>query len=267
MKIFTYMRNIKPFFINNHSEVGIMMIHGLSSTTDEFREMSAFLSKKGFTVYAPLIVGHGTSPEDLFQTTSEDWKKSVKEAYLFLRENTKRIFLVGNSFGSNLGLWLAKEFNNEPIGIITLDAPIFLRKHSGVLFRLYSYGLIQKYYKKPKRHYRSDYMNLMGMVTYSSIPTKSLREFLRFIRKETKPSLKKIKVPALITHSKVDPIVHPKSARYIYKNLGSEFKKIYWFESTKHAYTVAGCRKEVFQKVLSFLSEVIQNDNYSRGIF
>lgn len=261
------LKDVHPIFINRNSRVGILMLHGFSSTPDEFKEISVFLSKKGFTVYAPLIAGHGTEPKDLANTTSKDWKESARKAYLFLKEKSEKVFLIGNSFGSNLALWLVKEFNNEPIGLITLDAPIFLRKQWGIFLRLYSYGLFKRYYKKPKRLYRTDYIDLEDRVTYDYIPTKSLRQFMRFIRRETMSILKSVKIPALVTHSKTDPIIHPKSAKYLYRKLGSEFKKIYWFDSKRHAYTVAGRRQEVFQKVLSFLKEVIQNDDYSRGIF
>src|SRR4051812_41739765 len=137
----TVMKGGEPIFIDNHAKVGVLMLHGFSSTANEFKELSVYLSEKGFNVYAPLIAGHGTVPADLFKTNYKDWLASAKAAYEKLRGVSEKIVIVGNSFGSNLGFWLIKEYNNEPLGIITLDAPIFLRYQPFIVFRLYTYGL------------------------------------------------------------------------------------------------------------------------------
>ncbi len=251
------MQGAEPIFINKNAKIGVLMLHGFSSSANEFKELSAYLADKGFNVYAPLVAGHGTTPEDLLKTTTEDWKASVKEAYVKLRAISEKVFIVGNSFGSNLGFWLIKEFNNEPVGIITLDAPIFLRHHTLALIRLNTYGLFKKYYRKSRKMYQADYIDMIDKVTYSIIPVKSLRDFLRFIKQETMPNLDKVKVPALVTHSSTDPVIHPNSAKYIYKHLGSPNKKIYWFVSNNHAFTVDGHRVDVFHKILEFINEVI----------
>jgi len=253
------MKGGEPIFIDKNSKVGILMLHGFSSTPNEFKELSIFLSKKGFTVYAPLTAGHGTKPEDLIKTTPNDWVLSVKEAYLKLKEKSEKIFIIGNSFGANLSFWLINELNNKPLGMIGLGAPIYLRNRFIIAIRLYSYGLFKKYYHKPPRLYRLDYLDMMDEITYAKIPTKSLREFLSFIRKDTKPNLNKVKIPALIVHANIDPVIHPKSATYVYEHLGSSFKKIYWFSSNFHNLTIADRRAEIFQKIYDFIKEVLNN--------
>lgn len=254
------MKGGEPIFIDKNSKIGILMLHGFSSTSHEFKDLCPFLAEKGFTVYAPLMAGHGTNPEDMIRTGPEEWKKSVREAYLKLKEKTGKVFLIGNSFGSNMAFWLAKEFDNEQAGIITLDAPVFLRNHKFIVFRLYTYGLFRKFYRKPPRLYQIDYIDMMDEVTYSKIPVRSLRQFLSFIKNETKPNLDKVKIPALITHSSTDPIIHPKSATYIYERIGSETKKIHWFVSNNHAFTVNGGRLDVFQQIFNFIQEVLKNE-------
>lgn len=251
------MQTSKSIFIDKKSDVGILMLHGFTSAPEQFGELSTFLAGKGFTVYAPLMAGHGTSPKELIKTCPEDWKKSVKDAYLKLKESAQKIFIIGNSFGSNMAFWLANEFKNEPIGIVALGAPVFMRYHKFLVFRLYTYGLIQKYYRKPVRIYRTDYTDMSDEVTYSVMPTKSLREFFNFIKQETIPNLEKINAPVFLAYSDSDPVVHPKSATFIHERIGSDFKKIYWFPSEFHVITADARRAELFNKIFDFIKKTI----------
>lgn len=246
----------QSIFIDKNSNDGILMIHGFTSTPEQFDELSEYFANRGFSVSAPLMAGHGTCPDDLIKTSPKEWKESVKKAYLELKEKSDNIFIIGNSFGSNLGLWLVKEFNNEQAGIITLGAPIYLKNHYFSIFRLYTYGLFRKYYRKPLRVYRTDYTDMSDEITYSVIPVKSMREFVSFVKKETVPNLEKIKIPAFVAHSATDPVVHPKSAMYIYEHIGSAFKKIFWFESDSHVITAGARKEELFEKVHNFIKEI-----------
>jgi carboxylesterase len=260
------MRSVRagqPIFIDKNSDTGVLMIHGFTSTADEFRELGLYLAAKGFTVSAPLVAGHGISPKAMIKTCPADWTQSVKDAYFELKKKSKKIFIIGNSFGSNLALWLVKELENEPAAIITLGAPIVLKYHKFILFRTYTHGLLMRYYRKPPRLYRTDFTDMLDEVTYPLIPMKSLREFLRFIRNETKPNLDKIKIPALVVHSDTDPVVNPNSATYIYEHLSSSLKRIYWFSSRLHVVTADENRSELFKKIFDFIQEVIKNNGHN----
>jgi carboxylesterase len=254
------MKGSEPIFIHKHSAIGILLIHGFTSTPSQFKELSVYLADKGFTVYAPRIAGHGTTPEDLMTKSPKDFVASAKEAYLELKKECSQVFIIGNSFGSNLAFWLAKEFNNEPIGIVTLAAPIFLRKHRLSVVRMYSYGLFKKYYHKPPRLYETDYTDMSDEVTYPVVPIRNLRQFIKFIKTDTIPSLKTITVPTLISHAKTDPVIHPRSATYIYEHLGSSYKRIYWFLSNYHSVTIDSRRKEVFSKIFNFIQEITKTN-------
>lgn len=250
------MENVKPIFINKNSETAVLLLHGFSSTPNQFKELADYLCSRDFTVSAPLIAGHGTCPDNLAKTGPDDWKQSVKTAYIGLREKAKRIIIVGNSFGSNLGFWLAKEFNNEPVAVISLGAPIFLRWHKWIRFRLNTYGRIKKYYKKPLRMYKIDYTDMRDEISYSLIPIKSLNEFFDFIEQETRPNLCKVKIPVLIANANQDSVIHKKSAAYIFSHIGSPKKEVFWFSSDQHGVAGAGC-EGLFPKIYSFIKDVI----------
>jgi len=251
------MDNIKPIFIKKKSDIGILMLHGFSSTPKQFIELADYFSARGFTVFAPLIAGHGTTPEDFMKSGPDDWKESVRSAYLQFKEYVNKIIIIGNSFGSNLGFWLAKEFNNEPVAIISLGAPIFLRWHKFIRFRLNTYGRLKKYYRKPPRIYKIDYTDMKDEVSYPVIPIKNLNEFFDFIEKETMPNLGKVCSPILIANANYDSVIHPKSAAYIFLHIGSKVKEVFWFNSNQHGAAKAGC-EGLFSKIYSFIREILQ---------
>ncbi|PIR72521.1 MAG: hypothetical protein COU42_00990 [Candidatus Nealsonbacteria bacterium CG10_big_fil_rev_8_21_14_0_10_36_24] len=247
----------QPFLIDKNSKTGILLLHGFTSTPYQFRELGEYLASNGFTIFAPLIAGHGTCPEDLAKTTTDDWKNSVKEAYLTLQKKVQKIIIIGNSFGGNLAFYLAKEFQNDSlIGVISLGTPIMLRFQWFIKLRLYLYGWLKEYYRKPAMAYRLDYTDMADEVTYPLIPIKSLREFFKFIKKETIPGLREIKVPTLIIHANVDFVVNPKSTIYIHQHLGSQYKAIHWVNCSRHLVINSERRQELFERIYNFIKEI-----------
>ena len=62
----------------------------------------------GFSVELLLLPGHGTSLEDMKQSTFADWSGHVEAAYVGLAARTERVFVVGLSMGGLLTCWLAE---------------------------------------------------------------------------------------------------------------------------------------------------------------
>jgi len=256
------MKGVEEIFINKNSKIGVLMLHGFTSTPRQFKELSIYLSEKGFNVLAPLIAGHGTSPKDMIKTSPKEWTESAKNAYFKLKGISEKVFIVGNSFGSNLAFWMAKELNNEPSAIIALGAPIFLRYHNFIKFRLFTYGRFKKYYHKPLRLYKADYTDMLDEISYPIIPVKNLNEFFRFLEKETRPNLCKIKIPVLIASASTDPVIHPKSTEYILKNISSLKKETFWFKSKEHDMPGERC-EGLFEKIYEFIKESTDVPNFN----
>src|SRR5687768_16151489 len=59
-------------FIYRAGEVGCLMVHGFTSSPFEMRGLGRHLAERGITAAAPLLAGHGTSPEDLDGKTWHD---------------------------------------------------------------------------------------------------------------------------------------------------------------------------------------------------
>ncbi len=240
-------------YLDKGGERGALLIHGFTSCTHQFRELSPFLANKGMTVMAPLVAGHGTKPEDLIKTSSRDWLKSVEEPLEFLQKKVKKVYLIGNSFGANLAFELA--LNHPVSGIVSLGAPIFLRRQLWIKLRLATDYRFRKYYRKLSSLYGLDYIDFSDEVTYPVIPIKSLYDLFYFIKNYTIPHLPEVKAPIFIAHTTRDQIINPQSAQYIHEHIGSEEKRIYWIKSFRHEVTKSKRREEIFEKIWEFISD------------
>jgi carboxylesterase len=89
--------------------VGVLLIHGLGGTPVELRFVAQGLNRAGYTVYSPLLIGHGGSEELLNTTNWQDWYRSVEEAHDLLKERCDIVLVGGLSAGAMLALHLAAQ--------------------------------------------------------------------------------------------------------------------------------------------------------------
>ena len=63
----------------------VLLIHGMTGAPGEMKFLAKRLHKRGFSVAAPLLAGHGVDEANLLRTTWRDWLGSVREAYRALK--------------------------------------------------------------------------------------------------------------------------------------------------------------------------------------
>ena len=97
---------VESFFLpgSHDKEIGLLFIHGFTATTVEVRQIANYFHCEGYTVSAPLLPGHGTTPEDMNTKKVNDWIGAAEHAYVELREKKNRICVFGESMGGLLTL-------------------------------------------------------------------------------------------------------------------------------------------------------------------
>ena len=248
--------NGNSFFIKKGKKA-CLLIHGLTSSTQEIEELAVFLSKKNFTVIAPLLKGHNTSIYDLDKTNWHDWFDSVISAYNKIKKY-KKIFVIGISIGASLALHLSAR---KKISSLVLLAPaIFYKDWKVKLAPSAKYFLkvkeknYKKYYPWRKAAYYDIYNEgaIKERIAYNKISLKALSSALSLI-KNIKKEFKEIKTPVMIIHSKKDHTILPNSASYIYNNIGSEDKNLIWLKNSGHVISVDNEKEKVFQSAYIFI--------------
>lgn len=212
--------------------------------------MGEYFRDKGYTVNAPLLAGHGTSPEEMEKTGWRDWWRSTLDAYNGMREekDLDQLFVAGLSMGGALSLLLAAE---KPIdGVISMCAPVWVRDR-----RAFLAGIAYPFYRyKPNGNHRDPDIEA-HLVSYDRTPIKSVGELNRLL-KRLKQHLPRVEVPALVVQSRNDETVQPRSANYIYEKISSNVKRLSWYEKSSHIITVDKERRKLFAEVDNFIRQV-----------
>ncbi|MCH5586038.1 alpha/beta fold hydrolase [Shimazuella sp. AN120528] len=239
-------RSPDPFFYSA-GKTGILLIHGFTGTPSELRPMGDYLHKQGFTVFAPLLPGHGTSPEDLQMTRWQDWVQSVENAFEELKQSgVERLYLVGLSMGGILALIQTIQQQSLISGVVSMCAPIKVKDFRANFVRLIHW--FKPFSLRGEKHPDIE----QHLIPYDRTPLKSVGELNRLIR-FVRRNLNQIKVPALIIQSRHDETVNPSSATIIYNSISSQDKTLTWYENSSHIITVDRERKKLFQEVEQFI--------------
>jgi len=87
----------------------VLLVHGMTGAPGEMKFLAKRLHRRGFTVAAPLLAGHGLDEANLLRTTWRDWLGSVRDAYRALQRDHDEVHVAGICVGGALGLALAAE--------------------------------------------------------------------------------------------------------------------------------------------------------------
>lgn len=239
----TLMKDPAPFEFAG-GKTAVLLLHGFTGTPSELRPMGKYLSEKGYTVKAPLLAGHGTSPEDMLRTGMKDWVKSAGDAYFDLKRKHEDVIVAGLSMGGSLALHLAARLPVK--GVISMCAPMYLQDRRASFARWIAPFVKFNPHKVSYAEHIEPYL-----AGYDKTPVRCVPELLKLIR-TVRRELPEIKVPALIMQAEQDLTVRPESAEYLYQRIGSGQKQLKWYPNSGHILTVDHDRDQVFADVEQF---------------
>jgi len=238
------MAGAEPFSLEG-GRASVLLLHGFSGSVSEIRELGGRIRAAGFSVFAPSLAGHGSSPDDLARATREDFFSAVEDAYQQASRSAERVYIVGLSMGGALGLHVAAR---HPVSaIVTISTPAFMGKLVSMTVPLLVRWL-------PHRQVVSNYAAWRGeVVGYRTTPLRSLGVFLDVL-KHVRRELPRVLAPLLVLHSTGDQTVPAANARFIAAHVGSEHKQVRIYRGGRHLLTMPPDLDRVSEDVLEFLN-------------
>lgn len=244
---------IDTIYKKSSSSVGALVLHGFTGTPDSVRPVVNQLHKNDVTVLAPLLAGHGTSPEACNQTTWKDWYETAEQGLLKLSRSCDQIFVVGISLGGLLTLKLCQDYPQKikaAAGLATaLNLPygaeplVYLLRHSPLRW-------IKKYQRKTDIDVKNP-LAKKNIWNYDRMPISCIESIIE-LQNIVNLDLGKIKLPLLLIHARQDSTVPYRSMNQIYQNVSSKIKEMITLENSYHIITMDYEKDFVAEKVTDF---------------
>ncbi|MCF7857730.1 MAG: alpha/beta fold hydrolase [Candidatus Cloacimonetes bacterium] len=235
-----------PYSNKSESDIGILLIHGITSTTSTMIYMAKEFSKRNFNVELPGLSGHGTKWQDLNKICYEDWIADLEQALNKLKQRCSKIFLCGLSLGGGLALFMASR-HPELTGLILIN---HATKFSHPKF--WFVPILRKLVKSTPAVASDIKDSNSREIAYDRTPTNAVYEMLKML-KQVRTKLPEIRQPVIIFKSREDHVVPRISATYTIKNIGSEFKELIWLENSYHVAPLDNDKKLIVQKSCEFV--------------
>ena len=241
----------KSFSLEGRLNIGVLVIHGFTSTPQSIEYYFKKMNEYGFHVEVPVLTGHAASWEEMNKITYHEWIKNVNNSYKKLADRVSKVFVAGLSMGGALALKLA-ELNKNINGIILINHAIFLKRDWRLLFLL----IIMHFKASDAAKIGGDLKDPDAYeLTYNRIPLKGVYQLMR-LQKEVRRIHTKITKPVLIFKSVIDHVLPDKCAQYTMKHIASKEKKIILLENSYHAATLDYDKDLIVEKSKEFINLV-----------
>jgi esterase/lipase len=244
------------FYRKFRAKVGVLLVHGYMAAPEEVRPLANYLYRHGYTVFAPRLRGHGTSPEDLAVRTWEDWLQSVERGYLILANSCEDVVLGGFSAGAGLALLAATNSLYKIRAVFAINCAMRLRRRTAklapavVLWNKLADKLLKD---EGRRHFIPNEPE-NPEINYLRNPISGVKELMELMD-ELSERLGQIEVPALVIQASEDPVVHPNGSKELYEKLGSRDKELIVVSSERHGIIRGEGSDSVFAQVIEFLGK------------
>lgn len=227
---------------------GVLLIHGFTATTAEVRPLAERLHSKGYTISAPLLPGHGTSPKDANRYSWKDWLDTSETAYREISSCCDRVFVGGESAGAVLVLYLASH-HPEISGVLAYAPALSLSLTWWDKLKLY---LFAPFVSSASKGLSVDDMPWQG---YWDFPLRGTIQLLR-LQRQVRLLLPDIRRPILIVQGRLDERVPPEIPGLIAGQVRSTVKEIHWMEQSSHVVILDHELDQVAEVTLDFLARI-----------
>ena len=244
----------KPFELPG-DRGAVLLLHGFTGSPYTMRPLGEALAEDGYHVYAPLIIGHGTSPEVLQHTRWNDWLISARRAFDRLAAQHERVHIIGFSMGALLAIVVAQERGARVAGLVAMSTPLVLDFKSQTVLsiaRRWPIAELLPFAKKKGGPDISDSAVGSAMPSYDRMPIAAAKSLLEGQR-EAADRVSRLSVPVLVLHGRYDHTAPVRNARMLFNRLKTPHRKMIIYPQSWHILPLDIEYQQVQRDVLAFL--------------
>ncbi len=193
-------------------DTAILLFHGYAQTSKIYRPYLDVLKEYG-DVFAPTLTGHYESRI----VDIKDYKDLIQsnlEIYKLVREQYKKVIIIGYSLGGIISINLASKI--KPDKLILISTPI---NYDYEAFKISVLSLINEFRKIKKNKQEFKISTYVEMFKLASLARKQL---------------KKIDCDTLILHGEKDDLDPIEQSYYILSNINSQSREFYRIKNVNH---------------------------------
>jgi carboxylesterase len=246
-------RGAQTIDLQEEGSPGVLLLHGFGDTPQTLALLARHLHKCGYSLYVPLLPGHGRDMKAFKKSGAADWIRAARSAFADMRSRHDKVSLVGLSMGGALATIIASEQSEVPA--LVLIAP-YLAMPRLLAFAAATHRFWEKFAGElNSRDPRSirDPIEREKNLAYGKVTGSALFELLKVVRR-ARGALRNVRTPTLIIQSRDDPRCTPATAEFTLAAIGSEEKKLIWTEEGGHIVTVDYGRERVFNETEKWLT-------------
>ncbi|MBI1296440.1 alpha/beta fold hydrolase [bacterium] len=243
-----------PFWLEG-GEVGVLMIHGFTGSPSELRPVAEALHGQGWTVFAPLLPGHGTHVSEMNQCRFSHWTAAVDAALDELKGRCSSVVVAGQSMGALLVLDLAARRGDEIAGVIAYASALIPTDRLSFMVPLI------KHFIKTMPKGPNDFVDKRAvdrLWDYDVNPIPAAHELFK-LAAQVRSELGQIRTPLLLLHSRDDRVIDARSSQIVYDQVAASQKELFFLEGCGHVLTLDVHWPGVAQRSIDFVRQVATN--------
>lgn len=242
----------QDFLLLGNNGKALLLLHGSGDTPQSLRYLGERLNAAGFTVYAPLLSGHGRSPRAFARATANDYHEDVRHALALLRESYAWIGVVGLSMGGALAAFATREAAD--VRVLVLLAPYLVppRDVRWVKRIGWTWSWAAPYLRGRGEQSIHDAVAQNASRAYGSFSTGALGALIDSADAGYR-ALSALTLPVLVVNSETDNRIPRASAEQALRAFRVPVET-HWVSGCGHVITVDYCKARVAELVLAFLA-------------
>jgi carboxylesterase len=242
------------FTLKGNDDRAIVLLHGYNDSPQAMRSPAEALHAEGWTVYVPLLPGHGRSLQAFAASTAEDWISAGRGAVREAMTRHARVAVGGLSMGGAIATIVAAE-QSEVLAAV-LFAPFLVHsRRLGVYAAVWPLmSLFTRYLTggNPVRSLRDP--NARAAIIAYGCSTPRLMHEIQMVVRAARAALPAVRQPVWIAQSSDDYRIPATEAQAAFDLLGSPDKHLHWTTGNGHVITMDYGHEELSAEAVRWIA-------------